>query len=411
MYICKKKSMGKPISYPLAERIIRMVESATLQMTAKARALTQQGHNVINLSIGEPDFDTPQFIKDAAKKALDEGYTKYTPVSGLLELRQAIQRKLSRDNDIHVDLDQIVVSNGAKQSIANVCMSLLNEGDEVIIFSPYWVSYLEIVQLAGGVPVLLETSIENDYKVSPKQLADAITKKTRMVLFSSPCNPTGTVYTLEELTKFAEILGALDEIYIVSDEIYEYINYTGHHASIGSLPQVKDQTITINGFSKGFSMTGWRLGYIAAPKDVAKATDKMQGQFTSGASSFGQKAAVAALDSDLSETFKMRDKFKERRDLMVSLLREIEGLKTNVPDGAFYVFPDVSAFFGRKSPKGVMIADADDLCQYILEEAYVALVSGSAFGDDKCIRISYAASVMEIEDACKRMKMVLDQLT
>ncbi|HQU94494.1 MAG TPA: pyridoxal phosphate-dependent aminotransferase, partial [Saprospiraceae bacterium] len=261
--------MGKPVIYPLAERIIKMVESATLQMTAKARKLKQEGNDVINLSIGEPDFDTPQFIKDAAKEALEDGYTKYTPVSGLLELKQAIQRKFKRDNNIDYALDEIVVSNGAKQSIANAAMSLLNDGDEVIIFAPYWVSYLEIVQLAGGVPVIVHAGIENDFKVLPSQLQDALSDKTRMIIFSSPCNPTGSVYSLDELKAFADILGSKDEIYIVSDEIYEYINYSGQHASIASIPSVKDQTITINGFSKGFAMTGWRLGYMGAPKEVA----------------------------------------------------------------------------------------------------------------------------------------------
>ncbi|MCB0592442.1 MAG: pyridoxal phosphate-dependent aminotransferase, partial [Saprospiraceae bacterium] len=361
-------------------------------MTAKARKLKQEGKDVINLSIGEPDFDTPQFIKDAAKVALDQGYTKYTPVSGLIELKRSIQEKFKRDNNIEYALDEIVVSNGAKQSIANVAMSVLNEGDEVIIFAPYWVSYLEIVHLAGGVPVIVHAGIENDFKVLPSQLEAAITPKTRMVIFSSPCNPTGSVYSMEELQAFAEILGTKDEIYIVSDEIYEYINYTGNHASIASIPSVKDQTITINGFSKGFAMTGWRLGYMGAPREVAKATDKMQGQFTSGAASFSQKAASLALETDLTETYKMRDAFLKRRDLILNLLKEIPGIKCNVPEGAFYVFPNVSAYYGKKTPDGTVIENGDHLCTYILDTAYVALVAGSAFGDEECIRISYAAS-------------------
>ena len=402
--------MGKPVIYPLADRIVKMVESATLQMTAKARKLKQEGNDVINLSIGEPDFDTPQFIKDAAKDALEQGYTKYTPVSGLLELKQAIQRKFKRDNNIDYSLDEIVVSNGAKQSIANVAMSLIDEGDEVIIFAPYWVSYLEIVQLAGGIPVIVSAGIENDFKVLPQQLRDAITDKTRLVIYSSPCNPTGSVYSMSELEAFAEILDQHNEIYIVSDEIYEYINYTGGHASIASIPSVRDQTITVNGFSKGFAMTGWRLGYIGAPKEVAKATDKMQGQFTSGAASFSQKAAALALDTDLAETHKMKEVFLKRRDKIVGLLSEIPGLQCNVPDGAFYVFPNVKSYYGKSTPDGKVIENGDQLCEYILEKAFVALVAGSAFGDDDCIRISYAASDEEIDESCRRLKDVLSRL-
>nr|WP_287424923.1 pyridoxal phosphate-dependent aminotransferase [Candidatus Brachybacter algidus] len=402
--------MGKPMVYPLALRIVKMVESATLQMTAKARKLKQEGNDVINLSIGEPDFDTPQFIKEAAKEALDQGFTKYTPVSGLLELKLAIQRKFKRDNNIDYSLDEIVVSNGAKQSIANVAMSLIDDGDEVIIFAPYWVSYLEIVQLAGGVPVIVSAGIENDFKVLPSQLEAAITEKTRLVIYSSPCNPTGSVYSMAELEAFAEILGKRDEIYIVSDEIYEYINYTGGHASIASIPSVRDQTITVNGFSKGFAMTGWRLGYIGAPKEVAKATDKMQGQFTSGAASFSQKAAALALDTELSETHKMKEVFQQRRDLILGLLKEIPGVKCNTPDGAFYVFPDVSSYYGKKTEDGTTIENGDQLCEYILEKAYVALVAGSAFGADECIRISYAASDKDIIESCRRLKEVLEKL-
>jgi aspartate aminotransferase len=405
------QTMGKPIVYPLADRIIKMVESATLQMTAKARTLKSQGIDVINLSIGEPDFDTPQFIKDAAKVALDQGYTHYTPVSGLIELKKAIQHKFKRDNNMEFSLDQIVVSTGAKQSLANLCMSLLNDGDEAIIFAPYWVSYLEMVQLAGGVPVVLPTSIEHDFKVTPAQLANAITPKTRMVLFSSPCNPTGSVYSIDELRGLAKVLEDKNEIYIVSDEIYEYINYTGKHASIGSIEGVKDQVITVNGFSKGFAMTGWRLGYIGAPREVAKATDKIQGQFTSGANSFSQKAAETALESPLDEAHAMCHKFQERRDLMLGLLNDIPGMITNIPQGAFYVFPDISYYFGKKTPDGSHIDNPDELCEYLLEQAHVALVSGTAFGDDKCIRISYAASDEQIKNACHRIKEALALLS
>lgn len=393
----------------LSQRIQRMEESATLKMAQLARDLTAQGHEVISLSIGEPDFDTPQHIKEAAKKALDEGYTKYTPVPGLPELRKAIKNKFKRDNNLDFDIDQIVVSNGAKQSIANIFLSLLDEGDEVIILAPYWVSYSEIVKLAEGVPVILGSSIEEDYKVSADKVASAITDKTKAILFSSPCNPTGSVYTHDELKAIADVVAKHDNIYIVSDEIYEYINFTDAHASIGAFENVKDRTITVNGFSKGFAMTGWRLGYIGAPKSIADACIKVQGQFTSGANSFGQKAAAYALEADLTPTHQMRDAFLKRRDMVIDLLKEIPGMKVNVPQGAFYIFPDITEFFG-KSDGFTTIANSDDFCEYLLHNAHVGVVTGDAFGAPNCFRISYAASEEELKEACKRMKETLGRL-
>ncbi|MCO6492114.1 MAG: pyridoxal phosphate-dependent aminotransferase [Phaeodactylibacter sp.] len=393
----------------LSQRIQQMEESATIKMAQMARDLAAQGNDVISLSLGEPDFDTPAHIKEAAKKALDEGYTKYTPVPGLVELRQAIQTKFKRDNGLDFGLNQIVVSNGAKQSIANICLSLLDEGDEVIILAPYWVSYSEIVKLAGGVPVLVSADIDRDYKASAGQVAAAITPRTRMLLFSSPCNPTGSVYLYEELKAIAEVIAAHEGIYIVSDEIYEYINFTGQHASIGAFEEVKDRTVTVNGFSKGFAMTGWRLGYIGAPAWIADACSKVQGQFTSGATSFGQKAAAHALLSDMTPTHEMREAFRQRRDMVIGLLDEIPGMKVNRPQGAFYIFPDISSYFGKRSGRTV-ISNADDFCEYILHSAHVAVVTGSAFGADNCFRISYAASETELREAIRRIGEAVKKL-
>ena len=393
----------------ISDRLKNMAESATIRMSALARELAVQGHDVISLSLGEPDFDTPEFIKTAAKKALDEGYTKYSAVPGHLELRKAIVDKLSRDNQLEYDPSQIVVSNGAKQSIANLSLSLLNPGDEVIIFAPYWVSYKEIIQLSGAIPVFIDTDIESDFKVSADQLKAAINSKTRMVLFSSPCNPTGTVYLKEDLEPLVEVLKNHPEILIVSDEIYEYINFSDKgHFSIASFKAIKDRCIVVNGFSKGFAMTGWRLGYMAAPKWVADACSKMQGQFTSGANSFGQMAGIAAL-ADLSETFRMNEVFKNRRDLVIKLLKEIDGFKINEPEGAFYLFPDISAILG-KSYKGTKVENADVLCELILTEKHVALVSGSAFGVDNCIRIAYSASDKQLIEAVARIKEFVEVL-
>ncbi|MCB0631680.1 MAG: pyridoxal phosphate-dependent aminotransferase [Saprospiraceae bacterium] len=389
-------------TYPLSQRVLQMEESATLRMTQLARNLKAQGHDVISLSIGEPDFDTPDHIKEAAKKALDEGYTKYTPVPGLNELREAICVKFKRDNGLEFKPSQIVVSNGAKQTIANLCLALLDEGDEVIIFAPYWVSYSAIVELAGGVPVLVKADIEQDYKVTAEQVKNAITDKTKMVIFSSPCNPTGSVFLRSELEAIAAEISKHENIFIVADEIYEYINFTDQHTSIGTIPSVKDRTITVNGFAKGFAMTGWRLGYMGGPEWIAEACTKIQGQITSGANSFGQKAAAEALLGDMNPSLKMRDAFLERRELVIGLLNEIPDFKVNTPEGAFYIFPDISAYFG-KSYDGQTIHNADDFAEYILNEGHVAVVSGSAFGADNCFRLSYAASEDQLQEAIRRI--------
>ncbi|MEZ5038294.1 MAG: pyridoxal phosphate-dependent aminotransferase [Saprospiraceae bacterium] len=393
----------------ISRRVQEMTESATIKMAQMARELKAKGHDVISLSLGEPDFDTPQHIKEAAKQALDEGLTKYTPVPGLLELRQAIQTKFKRDNNLSFDIKQIIVSNGAKQAIANVCLSILDPGDEVIILAPYWVSYSEIVKLAEGESVLVSAGIEQDYKITKAQLEAAITDRTRAILFSSPCNPTGSVYSEAELREIADVVAAHEGIYIISDEIYEYINFTGNHFSIGSLEQVKDRTITINGFSKGFAMTGWRLGYIGAPFEVADACDKIQGQITSGANSFSQKAAAHALLADMGPTNDMREAFRKRRALVIEGLSQIPGFKVNNPDGAFYSFPDISDYFGKTDGE-MRIENADDFCDYLLQKAFVAVVSGSAFGADNCFRLSYAASEEQLIEAIKRIKVAVSQL-
>jgi aspartate aminotransferase len=393
----------------LSRRVKVMAESETLKMAKMARELRAQGHDVISLSLGEPDFDTPEHIKQAAKVALDKGHTKYTPVTGTLDLRKAIVEKFKRDNDLHFTENQIVVSNGAKQSIFNLCQVLLDPGDECVIFAPYWVSYAEIVRMAEGVPVLVKAGIEDDFKVTAEAVESVITQRTKMVLFSSPCNPTGSVYLKEELEAIANVIAKYDNVYIVADEIYEYINFTGKHASIGAVESVKDRTITVNGFAKGFAMTGWRLGYIGAPLAVASACEKIQGQVTSGANSFGQTAAAVALLSDLTPTRLMRDEFLKRRDLIISLLNEIPGIKTNVPEGAFYVFPDITYYFG-KSDGTTLVKDADDFCDYVMLNAFVGLVSGNAFGDPNCFRLSYAASEEQLCEAAKRLKDVLAKL-
>ena len=393
----------------LARRITRMQESATLKMSQMARDLKAEGHDVISLSIGEPDFDTPQHIKDAAIKALNDGFTKYTPVPGLPQIREAISNKFKRDNNLDYAPSQIVVSNGAKQSIANLSLTLLDEGDEVIILAPYWVSYFEIVRLGGGKPVVLLGGIENDFKVTAEELAGAINENTRMVLFSSPCNPTGSVYLHNELEAIANVISKHEKIVIVSDEIYEYINFSGKHVSIGSFPQVKDQTVTVNGFSKGFAMTGWRLGYIGAPSWIAKACIKIQGQFTSGATAFGQMAGAHALSSDMTPTHKMREAFLKRRNMVIELLEAIPGMKVNRPEGAFYIFPDISAYFG-KSADGMTINNSSDFAEYILNKGHVAIVAGSAFGADNCFRLSYAASEEQLREAIRRIGECVGEL-
>ena len=393
----------------LSQRVLRMAESETLKMSQMARELKAKGHEVINLSIGEPDFDTPDAIKQVAKDALDTGFTKYTPVPGIPELREAISKKLKEENNLDYKASQIVVSNGAKQTLANIFLSILDEEDEVIVLAPYWVSYSEIIKLAEGKTILLKAGIESDFKVSAEEIEKAITPKTKALLFSSPCNPTGSVYLESELKAIAQVISKHPGIIIVADEIYEYINFTGKHISIGSFPEVKDQTVTVNGFSKGYAMTGWRLGYMGGPQWLSDACNKVQGQITSGANSFSQKAATFALQTKLPETELMKTAFLKRRDMVLQLLQEIPGVKVNLPLGAFYIFPDISAYFGKKSDK-MEINNATDFCDYILQEAYVAVVSGAAFGADECFRISYAASETELKEAVARMANVLAQL-
>lgn len=390
----------------LSQRVVRMAESETLKMSQMARELKAKGHEVINLSIGEPDFDTPDAIKQVAKDALDAGFTKYTPVPGIPELREAISKKFKEENNLDYKTSQIVVSNGAKQTLANIFLSLLDQDDEVIVLAPYWVSYSEIIKLAEGKTVLLKAGIESDFKVSAEDIEKAITPKTKALLFSSPCNPTGSVYLESELKAIAQVISKHPGIIIVADEIYEYINFTGKHISIGSFPEVKDQTVTVNGFSKGYAMTGWRLGYMGGPQWLSDACNKVQGQITSGANSFSQKAATFALQTKLPETELMKTAFLKRRDMVLQLLQEIPGVKVNLPLGAFYIFPDISAYFGKKSDK-MEINNATDFCDYILQEAYVAVVSGAAFGADECFRISYAASEAELKEAVARMARVL----
>ncbi len=387
----------------LSDYVLNLAESATLKMSQLARDLKSEGKDVISLSVGEPDFDTPKFIIDAAKQALDDGYTHYTPVPGLVEYREAIVKKLKRDNGLDYGIANIVVSNGAKQSISNLCQAMLNKDDDVIIFTPYWVSYIEIVKLAGGNPICVEASVENDYKVTAEQVKAVMHDKVKFVLFSSPCNPTGSVYTREELKAIADVIAPYENTYIISDEIYEHIVYSGEHVSIAENKNVADRTIVVNGMSKGFAMTGWRLGYIAAPKEIASACAKIQGQVTSGATAFGQKAAAIALETETDEPALMKDVFLKRRDMVITELSKIEGLKLSVPQGAFYIFPDCSNFFG-KSIDGVVIENSDVLAEQILDKTYVATVSGAAFGAPNCIRLSYAASEENLMDACRRLQ-------
>ncbi|WP_431472257.1 pyridoxal phosphate-dependent aminotransferase [Nonlabens sp. SCSIO 43208] len=390
----------------LSNRINNLPTSATLAMAAKARELREQGKDIIGLSLGEPDFNTPDFVKDAAIQAINENYNSYTPVDGYTELKDAVIEKFKRDNNLTYNRDQIVVSTGAKQSIANVAMVLLNEGDECILPAPYWVSYAAIVQLAEGVPVEVRAGVEQNFKITPQQLKDAITPKTKMVLFSSPNNPSGAVYSKEELEGLAGVLKDYPNIIVVSDEIYEHINYTGTYTSMAEIDGMYERTVVVNGVSKAFAMTGWRIGYIGAPSWIARACNKMQGQITSGANCIAQRAVITALKAPVSKIQYMIDAFSKRRDLVLSLLSEIEGFVTDTPDGAFYVFPDVSSFFG-KTMKGHVIKDATDFSLMILEEANVATVSGDAFGAPNCIRISYAASEDQIKEALQRIKTVL----
>ena len=387
----------------LSERINAMEASATLAMAAKTRELKAQGKDIIGLSLGEPDFNIPDFIKEAAVEAIHQNYSKYTPVDGYLELREAICEKLLRDNHLHYKPSQIVVSTGAKQCLANVALAMINPGDEVVFPAPYWVSYKEIAKMAGGIPVEVPTTIENDFKITPAQLEKAITPKTKMVWFNSPNNPSGSVYSKEELEALAVVLRKYPNIFILSDEIYEYINYTGNYTSMAEIDGLYDRTITVNGLSKAFAMTGWRIGYLAAPEWIAKACNKVQGQVTSGTNAIAQRASIVALRAPKSKIQYMIDEFLKRRNLVLQLLGEIKGLKLNVPEGAFYVFPDVSSFFG-KTLRGRTINNASDFSLYLLEEAGVATVTGEAFGDPKCIRLSYAASEEELRKAIARIK-------
>lgn len=388
----------------LSERVLNMSTSATLAMAAKTRELKAQGKDIIGLSLGEPDFNTPDYIKEAAIQAINENYNSYSPVDGYVELKEAIITKFKRDNNLSYTLPQIVVSTGAKQALANVASVMINKGDEVILPCPYWVSYADIVELFEGVPVEVKTTIDTDFKMTPEQLEAAITPKTKMIWYSSPCNPSGSLYSTEELRALADVLQKHPDIYVVSDEIYEHINFTTDgHASMAQFEDMFDRTITVNGVSKAFAMTGWRIGYIGAPEVIARACNKMQGQITSGANCIAQRATITALNEPPSKVKYMIDEFKIRRDLVLDLLSEIEGFKTNTPEGAFYVFPNISYYFG-KTLRGKTILNATDFSLYLLEEALVATVTGDAFGNPDCIRISYAASQAQIIEAIKRIK-------
>ncbi|RDY58071.1 pyridoxal phosphate-dependent aminotransferase [Flagellimonas nanhaiensis] len=394
------------MSNHLSDRIQKMSTSATLAMAAKARELRNEGKDIIGLSLGEPDFNIPDFIKDAAKQAIDDNYSSYTPVDGYAELKEAISKKFKRDNDLEYKPSQIVVSTGAKQSLFNVALVVINPGDEVILPAPYWVSYSDIVKLAEGVPVEVKTGIETDFKMTPEQLEAAITPKTKMLWFSSPCNPSGSVYSKAELEGLAKVLEKHPDIFVVSDEIYEHINFTSGHVSIAGIEGMYDRVITVNGVSKAFAMTGWRIGYIGAPEWIAKACTKLQGQVTSGANAIAQRSVITALEAPKSKIQYMIDEFHQRRDIVLQLLGEIEGFNVNVPEGAFYVFPDISSYFG-KTLNGVKINNASDFALYLLEHANVATVTGEAFGNPSCIRISYAASEKELREAIARIKAVV----
>ncbi len=394
----------------LSNRIEAIQESATLAMAAKAREFKSRGIDVISLSLGEPDFKTPLHICDAAKKAIDDGkYFSYPPVAGYQDLREAIATKYQKENNVPYKAENIVVSNGAKQSIANVMLALLNPGDEVIIFAPYWVSYDALVRLTEATPVVISGTFENDFKVTAAQVEKAITSRTKAIIFSSPCNPTGSVFSRKELQDIASVVLKHENILVIADEIYEHINFTGEQVSIASLPGMFDRTITVNGFAKGFAMTGWRVGYIAAPKWVADGSNKVQGQITSANCSISQRGALAAITGDLEPTHKMVEEYHRRRDIVYKLLKEIPGVKANYPQGAFYFFPDISYYFGKAS-KTMTIMNGDDFCLYMLEVGHVSLVPGGAFGDENCVRLSYAASEKDLIEAMHRMKDALAQL-
>jgi len=393
----------------LSDRINNLAESATIKMAKMGRELAAKGVDVISLSFGEPDFHTPEHVKDAAKKAMDDNFTYYTPVAGYPQLRASIAKKLKDENGLDFDPSQIVVSTGAKQAIANAVLCLVNPGEEVIIPTPYWVSYSEVVKLAEGTSVFIDTTVEQNFKITPEQLEAAITPKSKLFMFSSPCNPTGSVYSKAELEGLAKVFEKHPEIYILSDEIYEHINFIGGHESIAQFDSIKDRVIIINGFSKAYAMTGWRIGYTASNKEIAVACDKMQGQITSGTCSITQRAGTAAYEGGLESVLAMREQFEKRRDIVYKLLSDIPGLTVNLPEGAFYFFPNVTSFFG-KSYNGKTIKDSDDLSIYLLEEGHVATVGGDSFGDPKSIRLSYAAAEDKLIEACRRIKEALAKL-
>ena len=394
----------------LSDRINSLSESATLKMTKLGRELAAKGINVISLSVGEPDFNTPDHVKEAAKKALDDNFTRYSPVPGYPELRQAIVNKLKNENGLDYDISQIVVSTGAKQSLSNLILTLINPGEEVIIPTPYWVSYSEMVTLAEGKSVFIDTTIESDFKITPEQLEAAITPKSKIFMFSSPCNPTGSVYSKDELAALVKVFEKHPNIFIISDEIYEHINFVGKHESIAQFESIKDRVIIVNGFSKAFAMTGWRLGYIAANREIAAANDKMQGQTTSGTCSIAQRAGIIAYEQGLDSVYAMKEAFERRRQLVYELLNDIPGVKTNLPEGAFYFFPEISSFFGKKDPEGNVIKDSSDLALYLLNHGHIATVGGDSFGNNNYIRLSYAASDENLKEALRRMKEALANL-
>lgn len=394
----------------LSTLLERFNEPETLKMAKLGRALREAGNDITDLSLGEPDFNTPEHIKQAAKQAIDENYSHYTPVAGYLDLRKAVCTKLLRDNGLEYTPEQIVVSTGAKQCIANLVMAVVDVNDEVIIPTPYWVTYSEIVKLVGGKANMVRTTLESGYKITPEQLEKAITPKTKLFMFSSPCNPTGALYTKDELAALVKIFEKHPQIFIMSDEIYEHINYSGKHESIASFPSVKERVIVINGLSKGFAMTGWRLGYLAASNEIAKACEKLQGQFTSATCSIAQRAAITALTGDLKPTLEMTNQFLQRRDKVIEWLKDMPGVVVNTPPAAFYVFPDVHTFFGKTTPSGEKIEDADALCMYLLNDAHVSTVSGKAFGEPNCIRMSFANSLPNLEKGFSKIKKALANL-
>lgn len=396
----------------LSDRINHLAESETLEMTRRSRELKSQGLDVINLSIGQPDFRTPQYIKDSGKQAIDDNFTQYSPVDGYSDLKEAISRKFKRDNNLDYAPDQIVVSTGAKQSLSNTILCLINPGDEVLVPAPYWLTYRELIKLAGGIPVYILSTIEHDFKVTPEQVKEAITPKTKLFIFSSPCNPSGSVYSRDELKGLADVFAQHPEISIISDEIYELINFQGKHESIAQFEEIRDRVITVNGVSKGFSMTGWRIGYIGAPKHIAKAVCKMQGQLTSGTCSIAQRAALTAIDADPKKSADlhiMLGAFRERRDLLIKQISEVEGFRTNTPHGAFYLFPNIDTFFGKQYDNKT-IKTSMDFCNFLLEKALVASAPGSAFGNPNCIRFSYATSGATLTEAVKRIKEAIKLL-